>query len=263
MKHAFAIVSLGLGLSSCAAEPVTQAAAPFDCGGPGALAACLQPNRDPEWYVGQAQRYFDTLDADAPVDSYPDYADQVARWEWEPWLKLTGWGRTNMIAGTIIVTRFATPSTVPVRDCRFFGAQPFARCRVEIRYQGGPCPIFEEFTFNESGQVTFIEAWTDLPGWHPAPDPLADPWAEGPDVRRMATKIPGLGTSNGAIDLDGPAMRAAEATDPDVADFARRARDFWTWWADELSQESGLSEADVYGYGCGWDRTESTAAAGP
>lgn len=72
----------------------------------------------------------------------------------------------------------------------------------------------------------------------------------------MATKIPGLGTPQGKLDLDSPAMRAAARADTDVADFVRRAQDFWIWWADELSQESGLDEADVYGYGCGWDTEE-------
>ena len=50
------------------------------------------------------------------------------------------------------------PSTVPVRDCRAFSVQPFARCYVTFEYAEGSCPIYEEFVFNDQGEMTFIEA---------------------------------------------------------------------------------------------------------
>lgn len=222
------------------------------CDTPSAYASCVKPDKSDEYYVEQANKYFDTLDGDAPVDSVPDYSEDVARWEWYPWLKLTGIGKTMMIGSDIMVTRFATPSTVPVRDCRFFETQPFARCKVQIQYEGGLCPIYEEFAFDAQGKMTFIEAWTDLPKWHPG-QITTDPWAEAADIRRLSTKVPGLGYADAALDLSSPTMLAAAANDPDIADFARRAQNFWTTWAEEFSEEASLDSSDVYGYGCGWE----------
>lgn len=139
----------------------------LDPGGDGATSPCLQPRHPPARYVDQGQRYFDTLDADADPKSVPDYAPRVARWEWPPWLKLTGYERDQMLAIGDLLRQF-DPSKVLQRDCRAFAVQPFGRCHVVMAYGGGPCPIYEEFTFNDQGQVTFIEAWSDVPGQGPA-----------------------------------------------------------------------------------------------
>jgi len=211
----------------------------------GATAQCLRPTMPPEYYVAQAEAYFDTLDIDASRDSVPDYHPQVARWEWPPWLLLTGYGADAMI-DTAETLRELDPSTVPVRDCRFFEVQPFARCFVEFEYEGGLCPIYEEFTFNDAGEMTFIEAWSDLPELLPQGDD--DRWAEASDYPRLATKVPGLGTPTGTIDLDSEAMMAAADADPEIADFVMRARDWWTAWFDAL-QEAGN---DFFAVGCGW-----------
>ena len=111
----------------------------------------------------------------------------------------------------------------------------------------GSCPIYEEFVFNDQGEMTFIEAWSDQPGLLPMPDP-DDRWAEAPNVPRLSTKVPGLGSATGLIDLDSDAMQEAAAEDAEVADFVRRARDFWASWF-EATRGAG---ADYFARGCGW-----------
>lgn len=235
-----------------AASASTDAASPTtpegceDPGTAGATALCLTPTLPPEHYVAQALAYFDTLDVSADPSNIPDYAEQVVRWEWPPWLLLTGFGREAMLQ-TSEALRELDPSTVPVRDCRFFPVQPFARCRVAFEYEEGACPIYEEFTFNDAGQTTFIEAWSDLPGLRPQ-DPDADPWAEEPSFHRLATKVPGLGSADGRIALDTPWMEAAAAADPDVADLVQRTTDWWSYWLEALM----AADADYFAVGCGW-----------
>ena len=217
-----------------------------DAGTRGATARCLAPSRSPQHYVAAGLAYFDTLDVSADPASAPAYAPQVARWEWPPWLKLTGWGREHLV-GTASLLKQVDPCTVPARECRAFDVQPFCRCVVAFAYDEGPCPIYEEFTFNAAGEITFIEAWSDLPGLVPG-DPSADRWGEAPAFPRLATRVPGLGTPDGRVDPNGAWMHAAEATDPDVADFATRARDPWATWAAELKAAGD----DLYARGCGW-----------
>jgi len=81
--------------------------------------------------------------------------------------------------------------------------------------------------------------------------PMADPndrWAEGSDVQRLSTRVPGLGSETGLIDLDSEAMQEAASEDTELADFVRRAKDFWPSWL-EASEEAG---SDYYARGCGW-----------
>ena len=211
----------------------------------GATSRCLQPTKSPEYYIDQGLKYFDTLDIDAPADSVPNYSLLVARWEWAPWLLLTGYGKADMIEVSLGLKEL-DPSTVPVRDCRFFLQQPFARCYVEFQYENGPCPIYEEFTFNDQGEMTFIEAWSNLPGL--LPNTPEDPWAEAPDFPRLSTRIPGLGNEAGLINLDSQWMQAAAATDADVADFAMRALDWWKYWFEALA----AADEGFFATGCGW-----------
>ena len=211
-----------------------------------ALATALTPQQPPEYYVEQANKYFDTLDTSADPDSVPSYSTLVARWELPPWLWLTGYERDNMLMTTEVAVAL-DPSTVPVRDCRAFPVQPFARCYVSFQYAAGSCPIYEEFVFNDQGEMTFIEAWSDQPGLLPMPDP-DDRWAEGPDVQRLSTKIPGLGNETGLIDLDSEAMRQAAGEDPELADFVRRAEDFWPAWFEAARE----ADPDYFAQGCGW-----------
>ena len=194
----------------------------------------------------------------------PNYSPLVARWEWPPWGFLTGYGRDDMIRTTLPFydsanwVRDAKPraatdsppagSTVPQRDCRFFAVQPFARCAVIMVYPRGPCPIYEEFTFNDDGEMTFIEAWTDHSGARPNRDPK-DAWAEGSDVQRMSTHIPGLGNAKGLIDLNADWMREAAGRDPLVADFVDRARDPRA----AAARQRTIDGPDYFERGCLWN----------
>ena len=211
----------------------------------GATARCLSPTMSEEHYVAEAEAYFDTLDINANPTSVPDYSQLVARWEWPPWLLLTGYGVDDMIEVSLGLKE-VDPSTVPFRDCRFFPIQPFARCYVEFEYTHGPCPIYEEFTFNDQGEMTFIEAWSNLPDLLPEVDD--DPWAEAPDFPRLSTRIPGLGNPSGLIDPQGDWMLQVASEDPIVADFAMRATDWWKYWFEAL----GEADDDFFAQGCGW-----------
>lgn len=241
-----------LPVAACGSDPEAQPAgktvvdqACRNAGTPGATARCLSPRYDSAYYAEQASKYFDTLDVNADPSSVPNYSELVARWEWPPWLLLTGYGRDSMIE-TAQILRDADPSTVPVRDCRGFSEQPFARCYVVFEYEKGPCPIYEEFTFNDQGEMTFIEAWSDLDGRRPMAD--GDEWAEALDIPRLSTRVPGLGNDSGRIDLESAWMRDAGERDPDVADFAMRAADMWKYWFDALRE----APPDYFGTGCGW-----------
>jgi hypothetical protein len=209
-------------LAGCGGSDRTQSITTCRNGGSdGATASCLSPRQDASHYVEQGNKYFDTLDSYTNPLIVPAYSDLVARWEWPPWLELTGYTREIMVITDLVLKLY--PTRVPERDCRAFPVQPFGRCRVNFDYSGRPCAIYEEFTFNDQGEMTFIEAWSDRPGSLPASDP-ADPWAEGDDVSRLATRVPGLGNATGLIDLDSTWMNDAASADPDVADFVAHAR---------------------------------------
>lgn len=234
-----ALTALALA-AACAPQPE-----PVVCGDD-ALSTCRGPTWSEALYIDQGERYFDTLDASADPDSEPTYAERVARWEWPPWLLLTGYGRELTLAVDALVLVAYPGTTVPDRDCRAFDVQPFGRCHVVMDYDGLPCPIYEEFTFNDQGEITFVEAWSDLPGLTPTDD--ADPWAEAAGVGRLSTRIPGLGGPTGRIDPAGEAMAAAAENDPDVAEFVRHTEDFWGTWAETYDAVEG----DLYAQGCGW-----------
>lgn len=238
-------VSTALLLVACQDPAAPDPADP--CAGVGALSRCLSPAQADEAYIDQGQRYFDTLDANADPESEPTYAELVARWEWPPWLLLTGYGADLTLAVDAAVLAAFPGTTVPIRDCRAFEVQPFGRCRVSIDYEGQPCPIYEEFTFNDAGEVTFVEAWSDQPALLPM-DGEADPWAEGDDVVRLSTRIPGLGTASGRIDPLGDEMARAGESDADVADFAARTQDFWGYWSEAYEAAGD----DMFARGCGW-----------
>lgn len=233
-----------LGADAEDGEP-TLAAGCRDPGTAAATAGCLKPTFPPEYYVDEALAYFDTLDIEADPANIPKYAERVARWEWPPWLLLTGLGRDVMVDTAALLREF-DPSTVPTRDCRFFPVQPFARCYVSFNYEGGDCPIYEEFVFNDAGETTFIEAWSSIDGL--SPTTAADPWAEDPAFPRLSTRVPGLGTPEAVLDVESEAMAQAAAADPDLADFVVRARDFWGTWLVEYQS----ADKSFFAKGCGW-----------
>ncbi len=221
---------------------------PIDpCGHDGALATCLEPTMSPEYYAEKSSMYFDTMDYTVELEEWPPYSELVARWEWPPWLKLTAYTRENIEATDTLLTMY--PSVVPERDCRAFDTQPFGRCYVVFYYdahEGRGCPIYEEFTFNDAGEITWIEAWSDVEGLRPTSD--EDRWGEQSDIGRLSNRIPGLGNAGGRIDLDSEWMQAAAAEDADVADFVERANDWYETWLEEYTN----APDDYWDIGCGW-----------
>lgn len=75
-----------------------------------------------------------------------------------------------------------------------------------------------------------------------------DTWAEGDNVTRLSTRVPGLGTVDGQIDLDSEAMDTAAQNDPDLADFIYRANN----WLETWSEAYASSGDDLWERGCGW-----------
>ncbi len=224
------------------------AAGCLNAGTPGATADCVARTRSPEYYVQQAELYFDTLDTDTYEGVEPNYSELVARWEWPPWLLLTGYGKDEMITIGKLLRGF-DPSKVPERDCRAFDTQPFARCYVVFEYPEGRCPIYEEFVFDADGEMTFIETWSDVPGL--APTSPQDPWGQSRDFPRLSTRVPGLGNANSKIDLKSDWMLDAARTDPELDDFRHRASNWGPTWAKELSNAGH----DLNAKGCGWSST--------
>lgn len=236
-----------MGAACAANNGKTNAEDPLACGTDGALAACSAPTLSPEEYAALSSMYFDTMDYRVDLPDWPPYGETVARWEWPPWLKLTAYTRENIELTDSFLQLY--PSIVEERDCRAFDTQPFGRCTVVFYYddhEGQGCPIYEEFFFNDAGEITWIEAWSDLDGLRPTT--AEDPWGEHSDIGRLGSRIPGLGTPSGTIVLDSPEMDAARAADPDVDDFVYRAEDWYTTW----SAEWAAAGDDYWANGCGW-----------
>ncbi len=219
----------------------------WQCETQGARAQCAEPTQTPEYYVEKGLAYFDTMDKRVPLDGWPPYSENVARWEWPPWLKLTAYNRENIEATDKLLRLY--PSIVTDRECKAFDTQPFARCHVVFYYDahdGKGCPIYEEFTFNDDGDITWIEAWSDVDGLRPQEE--GDRWAEDGDIKRLSHRVPGLGKASGRINIDGPEMDIASGLDPDVKDFRTRANDWFDTWWDEYNSASDA----MWAKGCGW-----------
>lgn len=192
----------------------------------------LSPKFAPEYYIDQGMKYFDTLDTYASRSSKPKYSRNVLRWEWYPWLKLTGHKRWMMKLDVLLILY---PTAVINRDCRFFKVQPFSRCRVAFSYKGVKelIKIYEEFTFNDKGEITFIEAWSDEAPLLPM-NPKLDPWAELDNVKRLSTKVPGLGTPKGLIKLTDKNLNDMATKDRDLLDLTQRMKQPIRYWLKEL-----------------------------
>ena len=229
--------------------PLAAACSPDPCSTEGARADCLSPTFSSDYYIEQANKYFNTMDSAEDRDDGPDYAEWVVRWEWPPWLLLTAFGAEHIEQTDFLLRSY--PSTIPDRDCRFFKEQPFARCKVVFYYEdeaheGRGCPIYEEFAFNAAGEMTVVEAWSDVPGLRPFAE--HDPWAEGTDVERISTRIPGLGTPDGQLSINGETFTSAATGDPLLADLQYRANNWVETWTQALEAAGDTLWSD----GCGW-----------
>lgn len=131
---------------------------------PQLLSTVLVPKFEKDYYIDQANQYFDSLDTSVEKGK-PNYSSKLARWEWQPWLILTGFGKekTLLIDGAI---RASGKCICVNREHRFFDQNPFIRSVITFYYgeddivnKTNALRILEEFTFNDSGEITFIEAW--------------------------------------------------------------------------------------------------------
>ncbi len=229
------------------------------CNAINALSTCLTPQFSPEYYIDQGVKYFQTMQSDVPINVIPNYSDLVVRYEWPPWLIVTGYERMGLILTDILLK--LNPTAYDLIDCRYFEEQPFCRCHVIFDYGGEPCPIFEEFTFNDQGEITFIEAWSDFESLLPmnAGDDgiwdYEDYWALG-NADRLSTRVPGLGNETGRIAPNSMWMQASIPSDDLVLkDMTFRLKDPITTWLDQLlnhqEELSGGCEApkgDIYPY---------------
>ena len=194
-----------------------------------ALSTSLSPVMSQDYYADHANKYFDTLDTYANRNSKPNYAQKVIRWEWYPWLFLTGYKDHWMWLDKLVRLY---PTKVIDRDCRGLKVQPFARCRVTFYYikSDSYVDIYEEFTFNDQGEMTFIEAWSDLGELRPM-NPENDYWAEAKEVKRLSTKVPGLGAHKGKINRK--ALRKLAKNDEDLNNLKKRLRFTIFFWTKE------------------------------
>lgn len=204
-----------------------------------------------KYYVDQALKYFDTLDSFADRESKPNYSKYVIRWEWFPWLKLTG-HRKWVMKLDYFLTWF--PTQVIDRDCRAFDKPPQARCRVVFHYLSNDVkvPIYEEFTFNDFGQMTFIEAWTDEEFYLPF-DPNKDFWGESDDVYRLSTKVPGLLKGpDGKIKFRNKELKKLSKTDADLYQFRKKLRRPILRWFGELFRWSFIKDQSIRRLNMNW-----------
>lgn len=181
------------------------------------------------------------MQSDIPAKVQPNYSNFVIRWEWPPWMLLTGFGKTAMIATDVMLK--LNPTKYDMLDCRGFDTQPFCRCHVVFNYSGTSCPIYEEFTFNDQGEITFIEAWSDYESLLPMTSGADSVWDEKEywgmkEAYRLSTKVPGLGNAKGRIDLDSYCMNEAAEKDKDIAELQKRANDATGFWMKELIKHS-------------------------
>ena len=97
-------------------DPLTLAKV-LACGTDAAKAGCVKPTKPPKYYVEQSIKYFRTMETSVSVMVQPNYSEKVVRWEWEPWLLLTGYGKSNLIWTDTLLKLFKT--AYDKLDCRF------------------------------------------------------------------------------------------------------------------------------------------------
>lgn len=217
------------GLSACSnKETLHSSVIQPNCGTDSALAGCLSPKFSPEYYIGQGVKYFRTMQTGFPDSIQPNYADLVIRWEHPPWLLLTGYTKAGLVATDNFLK--LNPTAYDTIDCRYFAQQPFCRCHVIFNYSGEQCPIYEEFTFNDQGQTTFIEAWSDFPSLLPMGPGNDHVWQEEEywgekEVKRLSAKVPGLGNTQGHIDPRASYFKNSAKSDPELGDLLKRIQD--------------------------------------
>jgi hypothetical protein len=191
------------------------------------------------------------MQSNIPPNVQPNYSDLVIRYEWPPWLLLTGFRKNFLIHSDILLK--LNPTKYDTIDCRFFKEQPFCRCHVVFDYSGEKCPIYEEFVFNDKGEITFIEAWSDyeskLPkGMNSGDDNIwseDEYWANQKDIYRVSTRIPGLGSKDGNVALNSIYLKDAAKNDSVIADLVHRLNNPISTYIEYL-----LAHRDELAHGC-------------
>lgn len=130
------------------------------------MSSAVKRNVPDEYYINQANEYFNSLDT-TKREYMPKYNQNVARFEWPPWLLLTGLGKERTIAIDEAI-RLMGPCVCVDRNHKLFASNPFVRSVITFYYgkediekKIHPVRIYEEFTFNSIGEITFVEAWWD------------------------------------------------------------------------------------------------------
>ena len=208
------------------------------------------------YYTTQCDRYFDSLDSTKINRILPRYSTLVARYEWPPWLILTGLGAKQTTLVDSLIRE--VPCICVNRRHQIFDVQPFGRSQVTFYYGNdvkkyldiinnknindeelleelenlNAIHIYEEFTFNSKGQITFIEAWSA--------DPIIDyfnlhntPKDMNP---RISTEIAGLGNSEGLINLENKLI--IDSKNKDVKEFGLRAKNFYLSSTEVLAERA-------------------------
>lgn len=239
-KRLLFLITVAVILGSCQSDKYVVEGKVLIPNNDSALATRLSPKFSPDYYIDQGVKYFQTMESSVPNHVQPNYSDLVIRWEWPPWLKLTGYKRRNLINTDILLKLY--PTEYDTVDCQFFEVQPFCRCHVIFNYSGTRIPIYEEFVFNDQGEITFIEAWSDYPSLLPME--ASDYWAEASDVDRLSTRVPGLGINEGRIDRKAAWMLRAAEKDADLADMLHRIRNpVGTWIKEYFRQRNAMKQA--------------------
>lgn len=166
----------------------------------------------PEYFQNEAYAYFDSIDFFVFGRPAPHYASSVVRWEWHPWLQLTGYGRWSL---KFDVLQKLYPTRIRNRNCSVHANAPQVRCHVTFGYigQSKTAAIYEEFTFNEVGEISFIEAWSDTS------DITAQ--AEAGTLKRMSVLA-----------------QQSDSQDPDVLDMRTRMQHPLYYWFIEAARFS-------------------------
>jgi hypothetical protein len=217
----------------------------------------IEPSKPPASYIKRADRYFNQLESKFTHYIFwhgklPSYAPLVARWEWPPdWYRLTGFQKSRTIAADTMI-RDAVPCICVDRSHVYVPTNPFVRSVVTFYYGingrkgGNPIYIYEEFTFNASAEMTFIEAWSITKEGFDTLTQLAQNNQEWPDIppgtsqtngvtpdaipppsfNRLSTQIPGLGYEDGRIDIDGEQMKLAAKANPAIRIFRKQSHHF-------------------------------------
>ena len=100
--------------------------------------------------------------------------------------------------------------------------------------------------FNDKGEMTWIEAWSDLPGLLPQSED--DRWAESEDYPRLGGRVPGLGQTMGNFDWMNEFVTQEVQGDKVLEDFIMRTENWRMYWVETFTQ----APTDFFAVGCGW-----------